>query len=161
MNIKPIIFLIAIGALLVGSAYAAGVNDFKVDSKYSSEYQGQYYSFYLNKDKDAGIAIYKNVDDNVYDDVDNDDVNDHLIPDDGREYITGDDDLAISKNADNTANFTDYGHATHGDVEVVKSGGEEYIVVFFAKDSSKIKDSDLTSLLEQFNKDNNVEAVSF
>ncbi len=161
MNIKPIILLIAITTLLIGSAYASGVNDFKVDSKYNSEYQGQYYSFYLNKDKDAGIAIYKNVDDDAYDDVDNDDVNDNLIQDDGREYLTGDDDLTINKNADNTANFTDYDHATHGDVEVVKSGGEEYIIVFFAKDSSKVKDSDLTKLLEQFNKDNKVEAASF
>lgn len=68
--------------------------------------------------------------------------------------------MKIDNNSDNTLNFTDYDHATHGVSEVVKAGGDEYIVVFWAKDSSKIDNSDLVSLLNDFNKDNSVKAIA-
>ena len=69
--------------------------------------------------------------------------------------------MKINKNPDNTANFTDMDHSTHGVVEVVNSNGQQYIVVFFAKDSTNIQNKDLASQLTQFNNDNQVKAVAF
>ncbi len=51
--------------------------------------------------------------------MENDDVLDHVIHHDGREYTYGDDDMALNKSADNIATFKDYDHATHGVSEVV------------------------------------------
>lgn len=63
-----------VSALLVGGVCAASVNDFKVDDVYKSVYNGKYYSVYANSNKDCGISIYKNVNDDVCDDIENDDV---------------------------------------------------------------------------------------
>ena len=93
--------------------------------------------------------------------MENDDVLDHVIHHDGREYTYGDDDMAVNKNADNTANFTDYDHATHGVSEVVSQGNEQYIVTFWAKDTSSMDTAKLASMLTDFNKNNNVSPVAF
>lgn len=69
--------------------------------------------------------------------------------------------MKIDVGSDNIANFTDSEHATHGVSEVVKVDGKEYIVAIWAKDSSKIENSDLISQLNDFNKNNNVEVVAF
>ncbi|MEE1150512.1 MAG: hypothetical protein UH242_06090, partial [Methanobrevibacter sp.] len=87
MDIKKIIFALIVTSLLIGGACAASVNDFKMDDTYKSLYKGEYYSVYANNDKDCGISIYKNVDDDVYDDKENDDILDNVIHHDGREYI--------------------------------------------------------------------------
>lgn len=161
MDIKKILFALAVFTLLIGSACAASVNDFKVDSSFSSDaFTSDYYTVHLNADGDSGVAIYKNVDDDVYDDL-NDDVVDNIVHGDGREYLVVDDDMQITKNADGTANFTDFDHAEHGVVEVVENGGEQYIVTFFAKDSSSTTNADLMSMLNNFNKDNDVAPVAF
>ena len=161
MNAKGILLALIVTTLLVGSVCAASVNDFKVDESYSNNaFTSDYYSVYLNGNGDSGVAIYKNVGDDAYDDL-NDDVVDEIVHDDGREYIVVDDDMQITKNADNTANFTDYDHAEHGAVEVVEMGGEQYIVVFFAKDSSNTTDADLMAQLTAFNKDNGVAPAAF
>lgn len=156
---KKIIFLMVIATtLFIGCAFAANsVNDFKVNENYKHVAGNDYYSFNLNDNKDAGCLIFKNVDDDAYDN--HNDPYDHLIHDDGRDYLHADDDMKISKNSDNTANFTDYDHATHGVVEVVDSNGQQYIVVFFAKDGSN--NNDLASQLTQFNTNNQVKAVAF
>ena len=137
------------------------MNDFKVDDTYKSVYSGEYYSVYANDNQDSGILIFKNVDDDAYDDMENDDVLDNVIHHDGREYITSDDDLKIDMNPDNTANFTDHEHSTHGISEVIESGGEQYIVSVWAKDSSSTDNAKLLSTLNDFNKNNDVKAVSF
>lgn len=151
---------LAITTLLVGSACAAGVNDFKVDGSYNNAFSSDYYSVYLNGNGDAGVAIYKNVDDDAYDEL-NDDAVDNMVHDDGREYLVVDDDMQITKNADGSANFTDYDHAEHGVAEVVQSGGDQYVVVFFAENSSNTTDADLMAQLTAFNKDNGVTPVAF
>lgn len=156
MGGKKIFFALLVSALLVGSVCAASVNDFKVDNSYSNSFSSDYYSVFT-KGTDTGIAIYKNVNDDAYDDL-NDDAVDNIVHDDGQEYLTGDDDMQITKNTDNTANFTDRDHATHGVVELVQSGNEQFIVVFWAKDGNN---TDLMSQLNDFNKDNNVSAVAF
>lgn len=69
--------------------------------------------------------------------------------------------MKVDKNSDNTANFTDYEHAEHGVVEVIDVDGTQYIVVFWAKDSSNVSNSDLMSQLNEFNKDNNVKPIAF
>ena len=160
MDAKGILLAMIVTALLVGSVCAASVNDFKVDESYNAAFSSDYYSVYLNNNSDSGVVIYKNVNDDAYDDL-NDDAVDDIVHDDGREYIVGDDDMQIAKNADGTANFTDYDHADHGVVEVVEMGGEQYIVVFFAKDSSNTTDADLMAQLTAFNKDNGVAPVAF
>lgn len=158
---KKIFFALVVSALLMGSACAASVNDFKIDDTYKSVYNGEYYSVYANSNQDSGILIYKNVDDDVYDDLENDDILDNVIHHDGREYIVPDDDLKLDVGSNHIANFTDYDHATHGASEVVNADGEQYIVVAWAKDSSNIDSANLISILNDFNKNNNVEAVAF
>ena len=69
--------------------------------------------------------------------------------------------MKIDKNPDNTANFTDMDHSTHGVVELVESNGQQYIVVFLAKNSANIQNSDLASQLAQFNTNNQVKPVAF
>ena len=160
MKIKPILFLIVATALMLGAAYGASVNNFKIDKAYDDTFQSDYYSLHLNKDQDAGIAIYKNVDDDAYADTDADEAYDDMIHDDGREYITPDDDMKIDEKSDNTVEFEDYDHTNHGIAELTKSGDEEFIVVFWAKDTSDIKNSDLNSLLKDFNKDNDLKALA-
>lgn len=161
MNGKKILLALLVTTLLVGSVCAAGVNDFKVDSSFSNNaFKSDYYTVHMNGNGDCGMAIYKNVNDDMYDDL-NDDAVDHIVHGDGREYIVGDDDMQITKNADNTANFTDLDHADHGVVEVVQSGSEQYIVVAWAKDASNISNADLMAKLTAFNKDNNVSPVAF
>jgi len=161
MNIKGVLFLILVSSLLVGSVCAASVNDFKVDGTFSGIYNGEYYSVYANGNQDAGVCIYKNVNDDVYDDMENDDVLDHVIHHDGREYTYGDYDMALNKSADNIATFKDYDHATHGVSEVVSQGGEQFVVVFWAKDTSSMDNAKLSSMLSDFNKNNNVSPVAF
>ena len=161
MDVKKIIFAFIVTSLLIGGACAASVNDFKIDDSYKGLYNGEYYSVYANNDKDSGISIYKNVNDDVYDDIDNDDILEGIIHHDGREYIVPDDDLQLDVGSDHIANFNDTEHATHGVSEVVKAGGEEYVVVAWAKDSSSMDSSKLIKTLTDFNKDNNVEAIAF
>ena len=161
MDVKKIIFALVVTSLLIGGACAASVNDFKIDDTYKNIYEGKYYSVYADSSKDSGVSIYKNVDDDVYDDIDNDDILDGVIHHDGRDYIKSDDDMKLDVGSDHITKFTDIDHATHGVSEVVKSGGEEYIVAFWAKDSSDMDTSKMLSALKDFNKDNNVEAIAF
>ena len=161
MDLNKIFFALLVSALLIGGACAATVNDFDVDKTYKSVYNSEYYSVFSNDNKDSGILIFKNVNDDVYDNRVNDDILDNIIHHDGREYITPDDDMKIDKNSDNTANFTDSEHATHGVSEVIKVDGEQFIVVSWAKDSSNIDNAKLISILNDFNKNNKVEAVAF
>ncbi len=134
------------------------VNDFQVDKSYNSAYYGTYNSLYLNEKQDSGITIYKYL---VGDVDDDNDAYDNLIHDEGRDYLTPDDDMKVDKNADNTANFTDSDHAQHGVVEMVNIDGEDFVIVFWAKDSSNISNSDLISQLNEFNKENHLEAIAF
>lgn len=157
---KKILFMLIISTLFIGCAFAANsVNDFKVNENYKHVAGNDFYSINLNDNKDAGCLIFKNVDDDAYDD--NSDPYDGLIHDDGREYIEVDDDMTINKNPDNTANFTDKDHATRGVVKVAESNGQQYIVVIFAKDGSNTQNNDLASQLTQFNNDNQVKIIAF
>ena len=161
MDVKKIFFALLISALLIGCASAASVSDFNIDKDFKSLYDSEYYSVYADDNQDSGILIFKNVDDDAYDDAVNDDILEGTIQHEGKDYITPDEDMKIVENSDNTTNFTDTDHATHGVSEVVKVDGEEYIVAFWAKDSSNINNSALASKLKEFNKDNKVEAIAF
>lgn len=141
MDLRNIFVLMAISLLLFGAVSAQkNVSDFQVDNL-NGTYTGSYFTLYLNEKQDSGVTIYKN----LAGDTDEGDAYEHLIHDDGREYITLDDDMKVDKNSDNTANFTDYEHAEHGVVEVIDVDGTQYIVVFWAKDSSNVSNSDLMS----------------
>lgn len=161
MNLKGILFLVLVSSLLMGSVFAAGVTDFKVNDSFKSIYSDDYYGVFAANDTNSGINIYKNVDDDVYDGKTNDDILEGTIHHDGREYIVVDDDMKIAKNPDNTANFTDMDHQTHGVSEVVKLNGQDYVVVFWAKDSSNMDNAKLMASLTEFNKNNNVSPVAF
>ena len=161
MDIKKIFFALIVTSLLIGGVCAAGVNDFKIDDTYKGVYNGEYYSVYADGNQNSGISIYKNVNDDVYDDMENDDIFDNVIHHDGREYLIPDEDLKLDVGADHIANFTDLDHATHGASEVIDVNGDQYIVVAWAKDSSNIDFAKLISTLNDFNKNNNVKAVAF
>ena len=158
---KKIFFALAVFALLIGGVCAASVNDFKVDDTFKEIYNGEYYSVYANDGQDSGISIYKNVNDDVYDDLENDDILENVIHHDGRDYIVSGDDIKLDVGSDHIANFTDYDHAVHGVSEVVNVTGDQYIVVAWAKDSSNIDSAKLLSTLKDFNKNNKVEAIAF
>ena len=160
MDMKKIIFVLIISTLFMGCAFAANsINDLKVDEKYKHEAGNDCFSLNLNDNKDTGCVIFKNVNDDAYDKIS--DSYGNFIQDDGRDYIKHDDDMKIDKNPDNTANFTDMDHSTHGVVELVESNGQQYIVVFLAKNSANIQNSDLASQLAQFNTNNQVKPVAF
>ena len=73
-----------------------------------------------------------------------------------------DDDYILKKHNDKTASFKDYDNNEHGIVELIKNNdGQEYIVVFWAKKNNDMKNKDLKLQLEQFNKDNNVNIITF
>ena len=159
MDFRNVLFLLVISLLLFGAACAQkNVNDFQVDEFYNHAYNGTHYSVYLNEKQDAGITVYRYLEGDV---DDGSDAYDGLIHDDGRDYLTPDDDFKIDKNSDNTANFTDYDSAEHGVVEVVSVDGEDFVVVFWAKDTSDVTGNDLISQLNDFNKDNCVKAIAF
>lgn len=161
MDMKQIFFALIVLTFIIGGACAASVNDFKVDDAYQNLYKSDYYSAYANGNQDCGFLIFKNVDDDAYDHKVNDDILNHVIHHDGREYITPDDDMKLAKNSDNTTNFTDYDHATKGVSEVIKAGSDQFIVVSWAKNSSSTDMSKLMSVLHDFNKNNKVEAIAF
>ncbi|WP_298502377.1 hypothetical protein [uncultured Methanobrevibacter sp.] len=161
MDMKKIFFALVVSALLIGGVCAASVNDFKIDNTYKGIYNGEYYSVYTNSNQDCGILIFKNVNDDVYDDIENDNILDNVIHHDGREYIVPDDDLKLDVGSDHIANFTDYDHATHGVSEVIDVNGDQYIVVAWAKDSSNMDSAKLLSTLNDFNKNNNVKPIAF
>lgn len=147
--------------MMIGSTCAANSQGFNINDSFKNVYDSEYYSVYATADQSSRINIYKNVNDDVYDDITNDDVFDGVIHHDGSEYTVPDDDMKIDKNSDNTANFTDMDHATKGVCEIVKHNGEEYIVVCWAKDNSNLDFAKLISRLNGFNKDNNVNAIAF
>ncbi len=143
--------------LLFGAVCAQkNVTDFQIDESYTHAQDGNNYSLYLNGKQDSGITVYKYLvdgdDDGAYED---------LIHDNGCDYLTPDDDLKVDKNSDNTVNFTDYDHAQHGVAEVINVDGESFVVVFWAKDTSDVNNSDLMSKLNEFNKDNDVKVIEF
>ena len=151
MDMKKIFFALIVTSLLIGGACAASVNDFKIDNTYKRVYNGEYYSVYANDNQDCGISIYKNMNDDVYDDMENDDILDGTIHHDGREYLIPDDDMKLDVGSDHITQFTDYDHATHGASEVVNAGGDEYVVAVWAKDSSSMDSSKVLSTLNFFN----------
>lgn len=176
MNFKKIFFALIVTTLLIGSACAVNSNGFKVDG-YNNSYDSDLNSAYVNSNGDSGVSIYKNTngvyyeydddgyyeyDDDGYYDYDDDgyyDYDDGYIVSNGYNGIR--DDMQLSKNTDNTATFTDYDDAEHGVVEVVQHGGEQYTIVFWAKDASNVNNADLMTKLTDFNKDNGVSPVAF
>ena len=172
MNIKKIFFAMIVTALLIGSACAVNMNEFKVDG-YNNSYGSDYSSAYVNNNGDSGVSIYKNTeavyyqeyDDDGYYDYDDDGYydydDDYVVQTSGTVYNGIQDDMQITKNADNTATFTDYDDAQHGVIEVVEFGGQQYTVIFWAKDMSNINNTDLMSKLTQFNADNGIAPVAF
>ena len=159
MDVRNVVFLLVISLLLFGIACAhKTVNDFEIDESYAASYNGSYHSLYLNQNQDSGIAIYKIASGDVDED---DDAHDNIVHDDGMDYLTPDDDMKIDKNSDNTFNFTDYDNAQHGIGEVIDVDGDSYAVVFFAKGTDDVDNSELIYHLHDFNEDNDVDAVAF
>ena len=159
MDIRNILFLLFVSLLLFGAVSAQKtVNDFQIDESYNSAYNGTCVSLYLNGNKDSGISVYTYV---GVDDADENNPYKDMIHDDGIDYLTPDDDFKMDKNSDNTFNFTDYDHAQHGVGEVVEIDGDRFIVIFWAKDTSNVNNTDLISKLNEFNKENNVVPIAF
>ena len=156
MDLKNMASLVVISILLFGVVSAQKtVNEFQIDESDNSAYNGNYCSLYLNENHDSGITVYKEFGD------DDNETYDGLIHDEGKDYLTSDDDFKLDKNPDNTISFTDYDYAQHGVAEVIDCDGENFVVVFWAKDTSDVSNSDLVSQLNEFNKDNNVNAIAF
>ena len=157
MNVKKICLILVIAALFVGCAYASSdIGDFKISEEYDSAYNSTHYCVYLNGKNEGGITIYKNTTCEGHDDSN---LYENFVHDDWQDYLTGDDNITIAKNGDDTVNFTDHDHSEHGISEIIKKGDKGYIIVFWAKDGTDIDNSKLMSELQKFNKDNDVEPV--
>ena len=73
IDIKKVFFLMLVSSLLIGSAYATSdVTSFNINNTYNHAYNDSYHTLYLNDNHDAGVTVYKNVDDDQYDTDDND-----------------------------------------------------------------------------------------
>lgn len=95
MDFKNIFILLFVSSLLFGAVSAQKtVNDFQVDESYNKAYNGTSNSLYLNEKQDSGITIYRYLADDVDDD---NDAYDDLIHDEGKDYLTPDDDFKIDK----------------------------------------------------------------
>ena len=157
MNMKAVFGLLVVSLLLFGAVSAQkNMSEFKVNDTYKNANEGPNHVLYINDKQDSGITIYRDVTDN-----DVNDAYDDLIHDEGRDYLTPDDDFKVDKNSDNTANFTDYDHAQHGVAELIDINGEKFVVVVWAKDSTSTSTADLITQLSNFNKDNNVTPVAY
>ena len=154
---KKFLLVLIISTLLIGSAYAANLGDFKVDDKlYNSTFNNTDCKVYFDNAKASGVGIFKYLD--TVDD-ENDDAIDGIIMNDGNDYLVADDDYQINKNSDNTANFTDSDHGTYGVVEVVEFDNEKFVIVFWTKNSADT--GKLMTQLTEFNKNNNLTPVAF
>ena len=58
MNMKKIFFALIVTTLLIGSACAVNMNEFKIDG-YNNSYGSDYSSAYVNNNGDSGVSIYK------------------------------------------------------------------------------------------------------
>lgn len=158
---KKILFALVVSTLLIGCAFATGIDDFKIDESVKEIYNSSKLIVYADEHSDGGIAIFKTLDKAEDDNTDDDDAIDNLVHDDGDEYLTGDDDVSIQINSDKTANFTDKDHSTKGISEVIDHNGEKHVVVFWAKEQSDMDMAKLLSIMDKFNKDNNVAPIAF
>lgn len=162
MNFKKIAIVLIVASLLIGCVSATSISNFKFDDSFNKELLStENFVIFADEHGDAGIGIYKVVD-NVEDkDTDDDDKIDNLVHDDGDEYITADDDMNLTVNSDHTANFTDADYGTHGVSEVIDHNGEKHVIVFWAKNTCDRDMANLTAAMANFNKDNNVSPVTF
>ena len=158
---RKIFLILIIGALLIGCAYAAdSMNDFKFDdSVYSSNYSDSDCEIYFDETNSSGLGIFKYTDTEDDDGNDSDDLIDGIVMTDGDDYLTADDDYKIDKQADNTGNFTDLENGNYGTVELVEVDNEKYVIVFWTKNADELKE--FKSMLDEFNKENNIIAIAF
>ena len=152
MNIKGFLFIIVVFSLLVGSVCATSVSGFKVDNSYINLCNEEYFSYYSNNDYTSGICIFKNENDDVYDNIQDTNVLNNVVHNDGKKYITPDNNLFLSKNPGHTANFNDTEQGTSGTIEVVNVDGNEYIIVVWSTNTTNV---DTAKELSDFNKENN------
>lgn len=161
MDFKKIAIALIVASILIGCVSATNLTDFKIHDSLKEVLSTDDFVIYANEQSDSGIGIYKLVDNVEDNDTDDDDKIDNLVHDDGDEYITADEDMNITVNSDNTANFTDADHGTVGVSEVINHNGEKHVVVFWAKNSSDRDIANLTVAIAHFNKDNNVTPIAF
>ena len=160
MNYKKIFIIALIALMLISTCYAAkNVTDFKVDQSYYKVDSGKYFALYLTQNQESGLAIYKYIQDK--DIADENDKYDHMVHDYGKQYIEHNDNIDITKNKDNTTSFKDAGHQEHGVLELVKIDGEQFVIVVFAKDHSKIEQSALVTILNNINKANDLTPIAY
>ena len=112
----------------------------------------EYFSYYSNNDYTSGICIFKNKNDDVYDNIQDTNVLNNVVHNDGKKYITPDNNLFLSKNPGHTANFNDTEQGTSGTIEVVNVDGNEYIIVVWSTNTTNV---DTAKELSDFNKENN------
>ena len=160
MNYKKIFIIGIIALMVLSTCYAAkSVTDFKIDNSYYKVDSGKYFALYLTNNQESGIAIYKYVNDK--DIVDENDKYDHMVNDYGKQYINPNEQIDITKNKDNTTVFKDHGNQEHGVLELVKIGDEQFVIVAFTKEQSKTEQSTLVTLLNNFNKANNLTPIAY
>lgn len=156
---KKLFLILIIFTLSISCVYASqNLADFKVDEIYASTFNDSECIIYSENNYASGVGIFKYID---IDDNKSDDVIDNVIMDDGADYLKVDEEYQLTKNPDNTANFTDLDHGNHGVVELVDVGGEKFVIVFWMKNSNNNDNTQLMSQLTDFNKNNNLSPIAF
>lgn len=158
---RKLFLILIISALLFSCVYAVDeLSNFKVDDKlYDSNFNGSDCIIYFDDTNSSGMGIFKYLDNDCEDD--DDDAIDNILIDDGDDYLEADEDYKLTKNPDNTANFTDLDNNNRGIVELVDVNNEKFVIVFWAKNDSSIDNEELISQLNDFNKNNDVSPISF
>ena len=161
MNFKKILIALILSSLLIGCVGAVSIQEFKIESPVKEIYASDNCVIYANSHGDAGIGIYKSLDNQKDNKTIEDGPISNLIYDDGDEYITPDNTMKLSINQDHTANFTDLTHKTKGISEIINTEGQKYVVIFWEKSSSDMNMTKLNIAKDNFNNNNEVTPIAF
>lgn len=161
MNFKTILIALIVSSLLIGCVSAASIQEFRIDGPVKEIFGSDDFVIYADSHGDAGLGIYKNIDNDGDNNTTFDNPLENLVYNNGNEYLTPDNDMKIRVNPDHTANFTDNVHGTKGISELINNYGEEYVVIFWAKSSSDVNMTNMKADIDNFNKINNATPIAF
>ena len=124
--------------LVLGTAYAANVSDFKAPTGWDNKGNGAFFG----PDLGEGLTVMNYTDENVKDFIDN-------------EYVT------IKKDTElNIMTYKDSDLKQHGVMEIVEVDGSKFIVQSWAGEQSSTTDEMLLATLQNFNNVNNLKPIA-
>ena len=149
MNYKRLVLTLFLVLCLIGAVNASkDIDDFVVPSDYyplTDTFPYAHEGTYSHNDNNSGLVIMKFGEED-------EDINGYLVSDGNITY---------TKNDDNTYYFADKTSYSHGIYEVFEVDGEKFFANFWFSNSNDISDDEIEDIVSKFNKDNDVNLVSF